>query len=347
MKQITTISEFLLQAGTEYRVFDMGRTIRKVSSQVFLDYENATTAPPYPRAQNAWFGLLFWNKNMSNQHYIWFVKLPLDEQGLIMPAARNHYLQLIVDALGKQLEHAESKNGQLPENPYSFVPNQHQLADFNSISRRSLKLGQSDYYQVATSYLKQPSVMDWQQVPLQGLTDVAALFADKAMQSLLCEQFSQLAQPVQFSLLTSLENQMVSIKFAETLSSWLDAHSDNPLIWQHGLRALAQSPCAGLVKQLLEQVFSTGLAGSADLLTVIAGRLWHHFDDEMLLRQFMQAIAELDMKNPDIASNLFAPVYRDLVQIPMLRNALLGMLRWPDKSPELTLCVGKLFSGQS
>lgn len=347
MNQITTISEFLLQAGTEYRVFDMGRAIRKVSTQAFLDYENAMTPAPFPRAQHAWFGLLFWNKNMSSQHYIWFIKLPLDEQGLIMPTARNHYLQLIVDALGKQLEHAESKNGQLPDNPYSFVPNQQQLADFNSISRRYLKLGASDYYHVANTYIRQPNVMDWRQVPLQGLTDIASQFDKEATQTLLCEQFSLLAQPVQFSLLVSLENQPVGIRFAEVVSAWMDASPAEPLVWQHGLRALTQSPCKGLVEQKLRQLFESELAANADLLTVIAGRLWQYFSVSAILRQFFQAVAELDMKNPDQTSTLFAPVYRDLVQIPALRESLLNMLRWPDKSPELTLCVGKLFSGQN
>ena len=36
MSQINTISEFLLQAGTDYRVFDMARGIRQLESQLFL-----------------------------------------------------------------------------------------------------------------------------------------------------------------------------------------------------------------------------------------------------------------------------------------------------------------------
>tara|TARA_Y100000814_G_scaffold293367_1_gene274622 strand:- start:1382 stop:1690 length:309 start_codon:yes stop_codon:yes gene_type:complete len=99
-KQINSISEFLLQAGTEYLVFDLGRRIEPLESQTFLNIENGLHIPPFPRQKHAWFGIVFWNKRASNQHYIWFIKLPIDEQGLVVTATRNHFLQIIVDALG-------------------------------------------------------------------------------------------------------------------------------------------------------------------------------------------------------------------------------------------------------
>lgn len=341
MSQISTISEFLLQAGTEYRVFDMARTIRKVSTQAFMDTENNLTIPQYPRAQHAWYSILFWNKNLSNQHYIWFLKLPLDEQGLIMPAGRNHFLQIIVEALGQQLEHAEQKNGQLPDNPYRFIPNQQQLADFNSISRHHLNLSHSDHYHIALNYFNNPKDVDWQQVPLQGIADIAANMTNSDISKLLCRNFLNLADEVKFALLTSLENQKVEIKLVEQIALWLAENSASPVHWQHGLRALCQSPCKGLVIQLIEKVLHSPLADNADLLTVISGRLWSSLSNESILKQYLQAVLKVDPRH-----HLFGAIYRDLVQIPEMRNHLLDMLRWADKSPELTTAVGKLFSGQ-
>lgn len=341
MSQIATISEFLLQAGTDYRVFDMGRSIRKISSQQFLDIENGLSKPQFPRAQHIWLGIVFWNKALSQQHYIWFVKLPLDEQGLVIPASRNHFLSIIIDALGQQLEQAESKNAQLPENPYSFLPNQHQLADFTSISKSQLNLGQSDYYDIASAYIKLPSAIKWQDVPIQGIADFASLYGQVKTEAVLVEQFESLDEPVKFALLTSLENQPVGIKFAEVIQTYLLSNPQHSIIWQHGLRALCQSSCNGLVVKLIHCTLNTELAKEQNLLAVISGRLWHHMVNADLLNAYMHKVAIADP-----SSVLFASIYRDLVQIPGLRSHLLAMLRSPDKSVELTSAIGKLFSGQ-
>jgi hypothetical protein len=340
MSQIATISEFLLQAGTEYRVFDIGRTIHSISTQQFLEIENALSKPQFPRAQHAWFAIIFWNKTLSDQHYIWFVKLPIDEQGFIVAAARNHYLQIIVDALGQQLEQAPSKNAQLPDNPYSFIPNQHQLADFTSISRAHLKLGQSDFYQVATSYLKNPQSADWQTVPVQGIADLATQINQPEIEYLLVKHFTALAEPVKFALLTSIENQPLKTKTVELIKHFLLNNPNNPIIWQQGLRALSQSVNKELVEELLNHAVSSELATDQNLLSVISGRLWHYLNSPQMLRSFLNAVA-----NCDSSSVLFVAIYRDLVQIPSLRLSMLEMLRWPDKSPELTRSVGKLFGG--
>ena len=39
----------------------------------------------------------------------------------------------------------------------------------------------------------------------------------------------------------------------------------------------------------------------------------------------------------------FIGLYSDLVQIPEIREAMLGVLRWPEKSPQLTQAIGQLF----
>ena len=161
MTHVASISEFLLQAGTQYRLYDMGRSIRKLNSQQFLELENGQRPYPYPRQQLAWIGVVFWNKNLSEQHYIWFIKLPLDEKGFIVAAHRDQFMAIIVEALGQELQHTESKQGQLPENPYTFVPAQQQLADFNAISRRDLKQPASSFYHTAQQYMAAPQVMDW------------------------------------------------------------------------------------------------------------------------------------------------------------------------------------------
>lgn len=340
MNQISTISEFLLHAGTDYRVFDMGRGIRRISNQQFIDIENTLKTPQFPRLNHMWFGVIFWNKQLSNQHYIWFVKLPLDEQGLLISATRNHFLQIIVDALGEQLEHTEKNNGQLPENPYTFIPTQQQLADFNSISRCLLKLGHSPHYQVASEYLSNPDSQLWQSIPQQGLSDAVASLSEQNIEKTLISNFDDYPSPVKYSLLVSLENQTVTIKLAEKITLWL-SNSNQPVDWQYGLRALSQSPCTGLIKQLLIEFLNSQLANDSNNLMVISGRLWHHLEDTTLFNLYIEQVAKVDAESP-----IFSAIYADLVQIPVLRQQMLNMIRNQHKSDALTSAVGKLFSGQ-
>lgn len=341
MSPISTISEFLLHAGTDYRIFDMGRSIRDLPSQSFLDMENGQLQPPYPRLEHAWFGIIFWDKTRSSQHYIWFVKLPVDEQGKIVAAARSHFLQIIVDALGSELENAESKNAQLPDNPYSFIPNQHQLADFNSISRKSLSLGESQFYGQALHYVKAPLVIDWQTVALQGLADVAANHQQQQIYLTLSGQLANYPKAVQSALLTSFENHPVEIKIVEQIALLL---SDNPTdigIWQQGLRSLCQSPCEILIKQLIDDCLAGELKNEQGILVVISGRLFRYLSDQTLLKSYLDAVAQADTSYA-----LYQATFRDLVQIPSLRELMLGSLRWADKSKVLTAAVGSLFSAQ-
>lgn len=337
MSHISTISEFLLHAGTDYRVFDMGRGIRKLSSQNLLDIENGTIPAPYPRQQHIWLGVVFYNKQLSEQHYIWFIKLPLDEQGKLVSASRNHFLQIIVDALGQQLEHNAQRNGQLPENPYTFIPNQQQLADFNSISRQVLKLGQSEHYQNALAYLHQPEQHDWTLVPLQGIADIAAQATEQDIQSLLLQQFDKLASPVRNALMVSLENQALTVKLTELMLQQIKQPQAEPQQRLNALRALSQSQATGLVSQAIEYALTHA---NADILTIIAARLWRQLDNEKLLRQYLQCLATTQ------AEDLFTALFSDLVQIPAIRQQMLDSLRWTDKSVELTQAVGRLFSRQ-
>ncbi|MFT5312184.1 MAG: hypothetical protein ACI8Z9_000661 [Paraglaciecola sp.] len=340
MSHINTISEFLLQAGTDYRVFDMARGIKKLSTEQFLNIENALIPAPYPRQQHAWFGLIFCNKQLGSEHYIWFVKLPLDERGILISAAQNHFLQIIVDALGQQLENSPGVNGQLPENPYSFVPNQQQLADFNSISRNELKLGQSVHYPAALAYIKQPKQMDWRQVPLQGITDIGALARQKDTVNLLVDNFSMLAEDVQTSLCASLENHIIESKLSQCIHTWLMQDFKDVKRLQSGLRALSQSTARQLVRAMILKVLNSQHSERQDMFILLAARHWQQLNDEEVLILFINKLAEVD-------TELFINLYTDLVQLPTMRQQMLNVLRWPKKSARLTAAIGQLFSGQS
>jgi hypothetical protein len=340
MINIHTISEFLLQAGTDYRIFDMGRGIRKLSNQVFLDLESAITAAPCPRQQHAWFGVIFFNKQLNSEHFIWFVKLPLDEQGLLMAAARDHFLQIIVDALGQQLENQTKTNGQLPENPYSFLPTQQQLADFNSTSRLDFNIGQSQHYAAALAYFEHPEQQSWQLLSLQGIADFAALVKQKKTRDLLIASLPQLAPQVYAPLCASLENHPIPLDLSQCINDWVMDDLKDVTRVQSGLRALSQSTAKTMVQALILNVLKSKHSLNGDVLILLAARHWQHMCDELVLESYINNLAQLD-------DDMFIGLYSDLVQIPILREKMLGVLRWPQKSKALSGAIGKLFSGQA
>ena len=336
MSTINTISEFLLQAGTDYRVFDMARGIRPLESQIFLDIENATLPAPYPRQQHAWFAILFFNKNLSHERYIWFVKLPLDEQGLVMGAARQQFLQIVVEALGKTLDKQNNPNNQLPENPFTFVPNQQQLADFNSIGRIELELPLSEHLDLVEQYLTSPERQDWRAVSLQGIADFTASLHQDKCKNLLLKQFLALAPDMQYALCASLENHQINEEISALLINWYHQDIKDEKRLHSVLRGLCQSQDTKAVKSLLSSVLNGANGQTSVALMLIAARHWQYMQDSDILTSYVELLATCE-------DGSFSGLYPDLVQIPEIRETMLDVLRWPEKSLPLTRAIGQLF----
>jgi hypothetical protein len=336
MSQINTISEFLLQAGTDYRVFDMARCIRPLDSQLFLEIENATVPVPCPRQQHAWFGILFFNKKMSHEHYIWFVKLTLDERGLVLGAARQQFLQIVVEALGQTLDKPNNPNNQLPENPFTFVPNQQQLADFNSIGRIELDIPLSDHLNLVEQYLANPERNDWRTVPLQGIADFTASLHQEGRKNRLLKQFSTLEPDIQYALCASLENHAVGEDISTLLVSWYQQDVLDEKRLHSVLRGLCQSQAKATVNSLISSVLKSKNGQTSTVLMLIAARHWQYMKESTILTLYVEILAICE-------DDAFIGLYSDLVQIPEIRETMLGVLRWSEKSPQLTQAIGLLF----
>jgi len=66
-QQLETISDFLVLSGFQYRIFDLGRKIQKISNQTFAAIEMQQTPYPYPFQQKAWLAILFWDKQKKQE----------------------------------------------------------------------------------------------------------------------------------------------------------------------------------------------------------------------------------------------------------------------------------------
>lgn len=334
---INSLSEFLLQAGTEYLVYDMGRGIVKLDNQQFLDLENNQLRVERARAGHAWYGIVFWNKQLSHEHYIWFVKLPVDENMLLSAAARNQFLEIVVTALGQGLEHKQDPAAQLPDNPFIFQPSQQQLADFNAISRVDIGLPAREGVQTVLQYLRAPSIQEWSQMSLQNIADTAANFATTELSELLISNLHVLPEQVLLPLLSSLEHQSLPSHLTNSLIELYDL-TDEVSLQYALLRAI--SACADEHQKLLfvQHVIQQDKI-DAESLVIIAGRYWQVLAQPEALQVYLQRVAVFD---PSFA--LFSGLYTDLVHLPLVRSNALALLRQAEKPRELTQAIGYLFN---
>lgn len=340
---INSISEFLLHAGTEYHVFDLGRRIEPTDNQTFLEIENGSAYALYPRQQHAWFGIVFWNKNASSQHYIWFIKLPLDEQGLVVAAARNHFLEIIVDALGKSIAEDTENAQQLPDNPYSFVPNQSQLAQFNALVKSTLNHPLSEEAQKVEAYIQAPQLVDWQQISMQSVADFIHGFSRHAKRDVLEEAIKANVAIYSDVFVNTLMETSESVCLSDNLlAMYLSKIDDGDDINLAALRGASEGSFNPVINGKLIALLKKEKCQRLDILSVIAAR---HFEqmEPLLLSTFLEQAAKVDEKE-DHQGALFAGFFSDLVQIPKLRRQVLTLLHSDANSDILSKAFERLFA---
>lgn len=355
---INTLSEFLLQAQTQYIVIDMGRGLREIDNQLFFEWENQQAPCAYPRQEHAWFCVVFWNEQVNRERYIWFIKLPLDENGLMIQASRNQFLEIVVQALGENLQHTKDSQAQLPENPYVFVPSQQQLADCNALIRRKLNIDSTIPAQVQ-AYLQAPSLAEnkqiWESFTLQNMADfvVHPAVANNNTQRQQIDQNQQAIannifeypEPLLKCILSSLETIKISKGLSDALIKF-HQKCDNLGLKSLTLRALSFCPdtnCKDYLAQLIlaqatQSDDSQIISLDFESLVVIAGRYWTMLSDKELLQAFMQQVCELDKE-----FLLFKALYSDLVNVPSLREKMLAFIRNEQRGKLLDAAIGSLF----
>lgn len=342
---INTLTDFLEQSQCQFRIYDLGRKVSKISNTDFKKIEHNDLPYPYPIQRHAFIVITFWQPGKQQQeHFIWFLKMPIDEQGFMKITAQTSFIKMVIEAIGKDLTADMSKKQQesLASNPFIFKPNTEKLAIFNAAINSSFIRPASSYYPAAQSYFS--GATDWQQwqtLGIQGIADLAArLNADNNQQNIINALPHLPQQPLQ-SLALCLENQeQISTELATAIAKQADIelqknHQDTAILL---LRALSSAPAVGISRALLERQFASQLVYNEHWYVAIAGRLWGLLEDETLLNRFFEALA-------NHYKELFPELFADLVAIPALREKVLKQLRLSARSPALSEAIGMLFSG--
>ena len=342
---INTLTDFLQQAQCQFRIYDLGRKVTKISNSAFQKIAENKLPYPYPIQQHAYIGLTFWQVNKQQQdHFIWFLKLPVDEQGLLTITAQTSFIKMVIEAMGENLTAniSDKLQERLASNPFIFKPAAEKLAIFNAIMNTNFVRPASIFYPPAVHYFSgQTQWNEWQELGIQGIADLCARLNYDNNQQTLIDALPHIPQQPLQSLAMCLEHQHdinsnLAAAIAKQAEVELQANRQENAILL--LRAISSAPAVGITKTLLEQQLNSDLIHNKHWYVGVAGRCWSLLEDETLLNRFFEALANHH-------STLFPQLFVDLVAIPLLREKVLKQLRLTARSPALSQAIGLLFSG--
>ena len=344
--QITTLSEFLHHSGAKYSVFDMGRRVTKLCSDQFFNFESARQAYPYPLQKSALFGVIFWSPTLPDKHYIWFLKFPLDEQGLLVQAARDEFLSMLLERVGGSMLAAtgnEDIEDILSDSPYTFTPLEEKLAAFNSKANKSLGRQASSYYHNALNYfIGEKDLNDWQSLGIQGVADFAERLNEGEDTRRLIEVLPKLPEKPFMVLCSFLEHVEPTVGIAEALAQQIEYELEQkePNIEKicACLRAASNCPARALLEQMVIKTLKNDCSKKIEILAVISGRLWQLLENSQICTLFVEQLAENDA---DYSG--FSQLLADAMFMPGLREHIMKALQCPKRSDTLSKRVGEMF----
>lgn len=339
MENIQTLTQLLKNSHCEYQIFDLGRRIKTIDSQLFADVEKGLCPYPYPMQRKAHLAIAYWNE--QKQPWIWFLKFELDERGLLKQSDIGNFIKYVVEAMGTRLseEMSEEQQQKLSNNPYTFKPSEDKMAVFHSQVRANLDLPTSQYYEHTQHYFTGDLGWEnWQTVGLQGITDIAARLGKEQNAVTLRKALNHLPNEPLYALLGALEHVDLQERLAQRIAekAQQEIHSTEPDLFLLSAltRALAGAPTE-VSLPVLEVILQSPRLSHQEILIGIAGRAWHLLSDAKIAEQFLLRLAQTGNQT------LFNQLFADLVMLPELRMVLLPLLH-SSPSEELATALIKL-----
>lgn len=335
---IDNISKFFELSKYNYRVFDMSRTVKRISNQRFKRIETQQEVYPTPFQQHAWLGILFWHPETANSPAIWFLKFPIDELGFMKLEARDAFIQEMLEQVGEKIKQDNSDAGASDskhESGYAFKPQQDKMAIFNSLATRELGQAPSKYYEHASEYIQGKLGYDqWSFLGFQGLADVAANLQDDDNMRHMTDAIGQMPeQPlVMFSqLLEHVESdKRLSQALLDRLDQEIQAEEPNITLAASLTRGLSATE---LRDESIRHLLDSPLISDIEILATITSRAWESLKDPQFLQSYLEALATQEQQSFDV-------ILMELLPIPDMRDAVLGGLRNPERTEQLSERIG-------
>ncbi|NAW85338.1 DUF3549 family protein [Photobacterium halotolerans] len=334
-----TLTQLLDNAGCQYKIFDLGRRVCEIERATFKAVEDNRQPYPWPLQQHAHLSISFWQQD--NPPWIWFLRLPLDERGLLKQAAVGDFIKYVIEAMGATLNAVptEEEQEKLAANPYTFKPKDDKMAIFHAHLRQQLALPASRYYEHAQVYLSgKLDWAQWQGVGLQGLADICARMKQENNATYLRKALQNLPMTPLYALLGCLEHcelpAALSERLAERIQGELTAQQTDIFLLSALLRAMSGAETA-VLNEALQAILAKPELCHPEMLVAIAGRCWKGLADTDSASQFLLRLAQTQDQN------LFNQLFADLVMLPALRGTMLQVLH-SSANAELTEAITRL-----
>jgi len=342
MRENTTLSALIAEAQFKLRWFDLGRRLQPVSRAAAEAFEAGLSPWPHPYLRQAWAGLLFWPRE-GGEPVVWFLRLPLDEQGKLQLPVRDAFLRQLAQKLepGQPADPAARLQAALEESGLLFSPAAERQASFHA--RAALLLGQpaSAHYAAALAYCRQPESQRWDRLALQGIADLAARWEQE--KELLSQQLSKVAPPVFTSLCQCLENEAVDHQLTEKLIARAETElaGDAPdfTAVAAAVRGISHSPARGLRRAFLLRLLQSPAASHGEVLAAIGSRCAEDLENTQIAAPWLAALAQHQ------GQETFNLLLADLMFLPAVRGSLLGALRDPARPEALARAFGSFLHG--
>ncbi|WP_233998873.1 DUF3549 family protein [Microbulbifer pacificus] len=342
----SSLAELITAAEFNLRWFDVGRRVQPVNSRIAEDFEAGATPWPHPYLRQAWCGLLLWprgsnsddGKVESTEPVVWFLRLPLDEQGKLLLPVRDRFLKQVQQALyreqrGDLYTHLQKA---LDDSGLMFTPPADKRAVFHAKSGRLLKREASDHYPAARAYAKDPASFPWEQLALQGVADLAVRWEEE--KSRLIKNLPRFATPALISLCQCLESEAIDHQIAEPIIQRAEQSlaRDTPdfNLITATVRGLSHSVATGMRQQFLTRILQSHAGAHGEVLAAIGSRCHVDLQQPELASLWLEKLSE---SQPQQTFNL---LLSDLMFLPQLRSVLLGVLRDPERPESVARAFG-------
>ncbi|MDT0511172.1 DUF3549 family protein [Halomonas sp. LES1] len=322
MQPIHTLHDFFVRSGAEVRLYHLSRRVEPCEMATLEALETGSAPWPVPWQGQARLGLVFRLGDMPDP-LIWFLALPLDEQGRLDPASRDVFVQRLLETLGRNVAKVGREDGQavdnlMKDNPLAFTPSLPFQAMLHALASHDLGRAASSHLEPVEAYLSGQQTRDWQALGLQGLADFAVRMGDEERRQL-ARRLPDLPTEMLTSLCYCLEHVAIDDRLAQALRARGEAAAEAGDVETlcACIRAASTSEAAG---DWFDSLLADAHACGPDLLAAIAARGWPLLEDGQRLPCYLERLASCEQAD-------FMRVARDLALIPRLRLPVLMTLR--------------------